>query len=121
VAATIKSIAEKLKAEALVDHNINREVGCIIASDLVSDMLVCCDTGAFLITGLANIQVVRAAEMIDLIGVVFVRNKAPAGEVIEYAEGMGLPLLSTDYTMYEACGLVYDMGLRPGEFSTQDD
>jgi hypothetical protein len=118
--ATIKDVAAKLNAEALVDHNIDREVGCVIASDLVSDMLVCCDTGAFLITGLANIQVVRAAEMIDLIGVVFVRNKAPAGEVVEYAEEMGLPLLSTDYTMYEACGLVYDMGLRPGDFSKQD-
>jgi hypothetical protein len=51
--------------------------------------------------------------------VVFVRNKTPTDEVIEYAEEMGLPLLITDYTMYEACGLVYDMGLRPGVFSTQ--
>ncbi|UCE26721.1 MAG: transcriptional regulator [Candidatus Coatesbacteria bacterium] len=118
---TIKDIAAKLEAEALVGHNINREVGCVIASDLVSDMLVCCDTGAFLITGLANIQVVRAAEMIDLIGVVFVRNKEPAAEVVEYAKKMELPLLSTDYTMYEACALVYDMGLRPGDFSTRED
>jgi hypothetical protein len=121
VAATIKEIAAKLEAETLVDHNIDREIGCVIASDLVSDMLVCCDTGAFLITGLANIQVVRAAEMIDLIGVVFVRNKEPAAEVIEYAKEMGLPLLSTDYTMYEACGLVYDMGMRPGDFSARGD
>jgi predicted transcriptional regulator len=113
----ISGVGGILKAEVLIGEGyLEQEVGCVIASDLISDILVSEDERALLITGLVNIQIVRAADMIDLVAVAFVRGKNPQREILDYAAEMDLPLLRTDYTMYEACGVVYEAGLRPGDF-----
>ncbi len=117
----IIDVGNVLKAEVLTGENsLKQDVGCVIASDLISDILVSEDERAFLITGLVNIQIVRAADMIDLVAVAFVRGKNPQKEILEYAREMDLPLLRTEYSMYEACGVVYGAGLRPGNFYIDD-
>ncbi len=117
----ILDIGDVLKAEILTGENsLKQDVGCVIASDLISDILVSEDERAFLITGLVNIQIVRAADMIDLVAVAFVRGKNPQQEILEYAREMNLPLLRTEYSMYEACGVVYGAGCRPGNFYIDD-
>lgn len=114
----IADIARDLAAEVLAGKNgLEREVGVCIASDLVSDILLCPDERAFLVTGLATMQLVRAAEMIDLAGVLFVRGKTPSAEMLEFAEGMDLPILRTTRTMYESCGLIYKMGGKCGRYA----
>lgn len=114
----IADIAGNLDAEVLAGQKgLEREVGVCIASDLVSDILLCPDERAFLVTGLATMQLVRAAEMIDLAGVLFVRGKTPSAEMLEFAEGMDLPILRTTRTMYESCGLIYKMGGKCGRYA----
>lgn len=87
------------------------------ASDLMSDVLAFCAPGGLLITGLTNIQIVRTAQMLDIPGVLFVRGKAPQEETINLAREAGIPMLQSKYTMFEACGILYSMGLIP---STSD-
>ncbi len=118
MAVTIQNVAEALGAEVLTgDDGLDRDIGVAIASDLVSDILCCRDEGAFLITGLAKIQLLRAADMIDLIGICFVRGKIPEEGVVAYAREMGLPVILTPKTMYETCGRVYKLGVKSGVYT----
>lgn len=118
MAVKIRDVAEALGAEVLTgEDGLDRGIGVVIASDLVSDILCCRDEGAFLVTGLARIQLLRAADMIDLIGICFVRGKIPEEGVVEYAREMGLPVILTPKTMYETCGRVYQLGAKSGVYT----
>lgn len=90
---------------------LDREVKSACGSDLMSDVLAFIKEQALLLTGLTNIQVIRTAEMSDLVGIMFVRGKRPGPEVVEMAKNMKIPLLSTQQQMYEACGVLYKDGL----------
>jgi len=84
-------------------------MGC--GADLMSDVLAFTHSGTLLLTGLVNPQVVRTAEMADILAIVFVRGKVPPAETISLAVDKGIPLLATRLTLYEACGRLYQAGL----------
>jgi len=94
------------------EADLNIEVSCGAAADLMSDVLAFAKTNALLITGLTNPQVIRTAEMAEAAVVVFVRGKIPAGGTIELAEEKRMPLIVCNYTMFETCGKLYEAGLR---------
>ncbi len=83
--------------------------GC--ASDLMSDVLAFSRSGAVLLTGLVNVQTVQTAFIAEIAGIVFVRGKKPDANVEACAREKGIPLLTTPYSMYEACGILYRSGL----------
>ncbi len=85
--------------------------GC--GADLMSDVLASIQPGAILFTGLCNPQVVRTAQMADVLAIAFVRGKHPPLETLELAQEEGLPLISTPFGMFEVCGRLYQAGL-PG-------
>lgn len=117
-----ETVVSLLKAEVLSRHaNHNFTFECGAAADLMSDVLSYAPTSSVLLTGLINPQVVRTAEMAGILTIVFVRGKHPPAETIRLAEEVGIPLLSTRYTMYEACGLLYHAGLAgPGPCALYD-
>ncbi len=102
--------AKLLCGEELLDHNVNNACG----SDLMSDVLAYVKDQAVLLTGLVNQQVIRTAEMMDIVCIVFVRGKTPAPAMIELAQERGIVLLSSRHRMFTACGLLYENGLRGG-------
>ncbi|MEG2204557.1 MAG: DRTGG domain-containing protein [Oscillospiraceae bacterium] len=111
----ISRIVELLNArvhcgEESLEHEIKSGCGC----DLMSDALAFMKEQSVLLTGLVNPQVVRTAEMMDVICVVFVRGKEPTEAMIELARQRGLTLLSTHYRMLPACGILYKAGLDGG-------
>ena len=109
----LKEILTLLEAEVLTsDSNLDLEVPCAFASDLISDILMCTKEPTLLLTGLTNTQVIRLSDMIDLLGIVFVRGKIPPKELIEMAEERGLILFSTKLTMFRSSGILYNSGLR---------
>lgn len=84
------------------------------ASDLMSDALALIldhNESTLLITGLANTQAIRTAEMLDLSVIVYVRGKVPNEEQIQTAKMSGIALLSVKHTMFQTCGLLYEAGL----------
>ena len=91
----------------MLDTEVHSACGC----DMMSDVLAFVKDQAVLITGLVNAQVIRTAEMMDMVCIVFVRSKVPTAEMISLAEESGLVLLATDKRMYEACGILYSSGL----------
>lgn len=114
----LTEIIETLKASIILDDGDNRdkEIQIACGSDLMSDVLSFIKPGALLLTGLTNSQVVRTAEMADIVSICFVRGKQPLQETIDLAKEKSISLLSTDYTMFESCGLLYEKGLRGCEY-----
>jgi serine kinase of HPr protein (carbohydrate metabolism regulator) len=108
----ISQIQELLNAEVVCGGDqLDREVNSACGSDMMSDVLAYVKDQAVLLTGLVNPQVVRTAEMMDMVCIVFVRSKVPTEEMIALAEEHGMVLLKTRKRMYEACGKLYAAGL----------
>ena len=108
----IYQIQELLEAGIVCgEDQLDEEVSSACGSDMMSDVLAYVKDQAVLLTGLVNPQVVRTAEMMDMVCVVFVRSKAPTQEMISLAKEHGMVLLKTRKRMYEACGKLYAAGL----------
>lgn len=112
---TVKQVQEILKArlitgEELLDHEVHTACG----SDMMSDVLAYVKDQSVLLTGLVNTQVVRTAEMMDMVCIVFVRGKQPDEQIIKLAEERDIAVLVTDYRLFTACGLLFESGLRGG-------
>lgn len=99
---TLREVAEILDAEIIVGHNqLDLEVtrgGC---SDMMSDVLVYCTAGSLLLTGLNNPQIVHTASILDLAAIIMVRGKRPFPETIQLAEELQIPILTTQYILFE--------------------
>jgi predicted transcriptional regulator len=93
------------------DTDLDCEVRTGFASDLMSDVLRYDGGEGLLVTGLANPQVVRTAEMAEVTAILIVRGKVPPPETMALAREVGIPILGTEYTMFESCGLLYSAGL----------
>ncbi len=92
--------------------NLDMEIACGCAADLMSDVLAFAEPGSVLLTGLCHPQVVCTADMADIAGIIFVRGKYPPPETISLAEEEGIPLVVTSHSMFEMCGCLYQAGLR---------
>ncbi|MBQ6830938.1 MAG: hypothetical protein IJO59_07440 [Clostridia bacterium] len=112
---TIADIANILNATVVCGDNLDTEVLGACGSDMMSDVLAYVKEQAVLLTGLVNMQVIRTAEMMDMVCIVFVRGKTPSDEMIDLAKERGMVLLSTELRMFTACGLLYSHGLTGGE------
>lgn len=102
--------AQLLCGEEMLDHEVHTACG----SDLMSDVLAFVKDQAVLLTGLMNQQVVRTAEMMDIICIIFIRGKAPAPEVVALAQQKDIAVMTTTHRMFTACGLLFEAGLNGG-------
>ncbi|MFS8500603.1 MAG: DRTGG domain-containing protein [Caldicoprobacter sp.] len=110
----IQEICNLLNATVLAGQELlDREVFSACASDLMSDILSYVKNQTILLTGLTNAHVIKMAEFLEVTAIVFVGGRMPADEVVDMARNMGIAVLATKYTMYEACGRLYSAGL-PG-------
>ncbi len=110
---TVKEIAGILNAEILCceDAASDVQIHSACGSDMMSDVLAYVKDQSVLLTGLLNPQVVRTAEMMDMLCIVFVRGKRPEQSVIDLARDKGIVLLSTEMRLFVACGILYTHGL----------
>lgn len=97
------------------DHELNFAFG----SDLMSDALMLLRTApeeffseGMLLTGLVTNQSIRTAEMLDFQVVMLVRDKKPNQTVIDSAIESGIMLLSTPFSMFSACGKLWENGVK---------
>ena len=112
----IKDVVRLLKAEILCgEDHLDTDIHTACGSDMMSDVLAYVKDQSVLLTGLLNPQVVRTAEMMDMVCIVFVRGKRPDAGILALAEERGMAILCTRHTMFTACGLLYENGLKGGE------
>jgi predicted transcriptional regulator len=111
----IKDIVNILDAEIICGHeHITREVKTACGADMMSDVLAFVKDQSILLTGLVNTQVVRTADMMDMVCIVFVRGKRPDEDMIKLAQERGIVLACTSNRMFSACGILWENGLCGG-------
>lgn len=101
--------------------NLNRMIKGGFAADLMSDVLASIQPEAVLMTGLCNPQIVRTAQMADVVAIVLVRGKRPHAETIQLANEENVPLVSTPYGMFDVCSRLHDAGLASLELPMEND
>ena len=115
---TVNDIKATLKCKVFAGEELlDREVHTACGSDMMSDVLAYVKDQSILLTGLVNAQVVRTADMMDMLCVVLVRGKQPTEEMITLAEERGITLMSTPERMFTACGTLWEKGLRGGRLN----
>lgn len=83
-----------------------RDVNKIIASDLMSDVLVIDEEIDILITSLATYQALRTADIVCAGCVIIVNGKAIMKDMQEMAEELDITLLQTELSTFEVCTLL---------------
>ncbi len=113
---TIKDIQGILKADiACGEDLLDTEVKNAFGSDMMSDVLAFAKDNTVLLTGLVNPQVIRTAEMMDMVCIVFVRGKEPTPDMLTLARERNMVLLKTPLRMFTACGLLFNAGISGGD------
>jgi predicted transcriptional regulator len=112
---TVREITEILDARIYVgEDQMDLDLQAACGADLMSDVMAFVKEKVVLLTGLMNPQALRTADLLDIKVVVFVRGKRPTVDLIEMARDLGMILLTTKYSMFLACGRLYEAGLKGG-------
>ena len=111
---TLSHLKDILNAEVICGHDklAGIEIHTAFGADLMSDVLAYARSGCLLITGLTTPQTVRTAFALDIAGILVCRGKQPQTQAVDIARELGIPLLRTEYIMFETCGILYREGLR---------
>jgi hypothetical protein len=89
------------------------ELSHAFSSDLLSDVLTVNRTGILLITGVANLQTIRTAEMAEVACILLVRNKKASPEMVALADELSIMMVESPCSMFGASGILYNNGLKP--------
>lgn len=110
----IRDVIKLLSAKVVSgQEKLDTEVEFSFASDLMSDVLTVEKENILLLTGLANVQTIRTAEMSDIHNIIFVRKKKATPDMLLLAEENEMILIECDYSMFKASGLLYSAGMKP--------
>ena len=108
----LKDIIKILEATVITDSaNTDMNILSACSADMMSAVLFYHTANSLLITGLAQPQVIRTAEIAGIKAIVFVLNKKPDNNIIELANKNKIPLISTPMCMYTASGKLFQKGL----------
>ena len=110
----VKKVVELTQAQVVSVHfSENISVSTGFSSDLMSDVLTLEEDSVLLISGLANIQLIRTAEMADIHVVLLARNKKADEKMVELANETGITLLESPFSIFKCSGILFQNGLKP--------
>lgn len=95
------------------EQHLDGEVEQAFASDLMSDVLTVKTNEFILITGLANLQAIRTAEMSDTPYILICRGKEVSEEMLDLAADNDMLIVSSPFSMFKCAGILYSAGLKP--------
>ena len=105
IADVVKVLDGKLVAG---DAASPRIVGAVVASDLMSDVLLFDADDALILTSRASDQAIRTAHIVGAMGVA-VHNAKPLSEtMVKVANDLHIPLVSSPLSKYDACVRLHD-------------
>ena len=108
---TIKELAEKLGLAALTPVT-DKQVTGVYISDMVSDVIANARPGNVLVTIQVHNNVIAAANLVDIAGIVLTRGRKPSDEMLALAQKAGIPVLSTSMDTWQVAGRMYESGIR---------
>jgi hypothetical protein len=106
---TILEAAKVLNAVIEVEGEAaNVDFRRVVASDLMSDVLLVDEEDVLLLTSLASDQVVRTAQIIGAVGVIVVNGKSLPSSIVGTARDLGITLGRCALAKYDACIAVHE-------------
>ena len=106
----LTDLAQKIGAKILTPGiGTTAEINRIYAGDRVSDLLNEASDKTLLVTNLANLQMVRVAELMEVPGICFVEGADPGHEIVDLATENGTLLMVSPLGVFETCGLIYQL------------
>jgi len=109
----ISEIAELINGEILTGNAENGHLTKAFSSDLMSDVLTLETENTILITGLANLQAIRTAEMSDIDCIIFARNKKVTEDMVDLAKENNMIVVRTPCSVFRTSGMLYNAGIEP--------
>lgn len=107
----LRELGEKLELKA-VTQVFDRDVTGVYISDMVSDVIANAKAGDLLVTVQLHNNVIAAANLVDLSGIVATQGKLPAEDVVKMAEKAKITVYSTDLTRWQMATKLYEAGIR---------
>ncbi len=107
----LQELASKLGLK-LATRAFDRDVTGVYISDMVSDVIANAKAGDLLVTVQIHNNVVAAANLVDISGIVVTQGKAPADDVVRMAEKAEIPIYLTDLNRWQMATRLYEAGIR---------
>jgi hypothetical protein len=85
----------------------DREVSRVYAGDRISDLIEQAAPDTLLVTNIANAQLIRVAELMDVPGLCLVNGAEPAPELAAAAEKNGIRIMVSAAGLFATCGKLY--------------
>ncbi|MDD2299573.1 MAG: transcriptional regulator [Fermentimonas sp.] len=109
----LQTICDIVKGTIINEFHDSSDYTKAFASDLMSDVLRFSMENAVLITGLSTIQTIRTAEITNISCLIIARDKKVSGDMINLAVNSRISIISTQASVFEISGLLYENGLKP--------
>ena len=107
----LAELAQKLELKA-VTRSFDKEISGVYNSDMVSDVIANAKAGNLLVTVQIHNNVIAAANLVDLSGIIVTQGKLPANDVVRMAEKAEIPIFSTDLNRWQVATKLYEAGIR---------
>lgn len=107
----LQELAQKLEFKC-VTRAFDKDVSGVYISDMVSDVIANAKAGDLLVTVQIHSNVIAAANLVDICGIVVTQGKLPADDVIKMAEKAEIPVYSTNLNRWQVATRLYEAGVR---------
>ena len=104
----IQDVIKILDGTPVAGGESDRKVGCVVANDLMSDVLLNDGEDMLLLTSLASDQAIRTANIVGAMGVVVHNGKPLPATMCQVADTLGIPLVSSPLSKYESCVRIHE-------------
>ena len=107
----LSELAGKLDLKGVTEV-FDKEITGVYISDMVSDVIANAKAGNLLVTVQIHSNVIAAANLVDLAGIVVTQGKRPPDDVVKMAEKAKISLFTTDLNRWQVATKLYEAGVR---------
>jgi predicted transcriptional regulator len=107
----LHELAQKLELKSLSEV-FDKELTGVYISDMVSDVIANAKAGDVLVTVQIHNNVIAAANLVDICGIIVTQGKEPPEKVIKMAEKAEISIYSTDMNRWQVATKMYEAGIR---------
>jgi hypothetical protein len=107
----LQELAEKLELKS-VTKVVDRDVTGVYISDMVSDVIANAKAGNLLVTVQIHNNVIAAANLVDICGIIVTQEKLPTEDVVKMAEKAEIGIYTTALNRWQVATELYEAGIR---------
>jgi len=107
----LQELAVKLELKC-VTQAFDKDVSGVYISDMVSDVIANAKPGDLLVTVQIHSNVIAAANLVDICGIVVTQGKLPTEDVVKMANKAEIPVFSTSLNRWQMATRLYEAGIR---------